>query len=191
MSVIVRSLVVSGIGGARSVRLLFDQIHKLHKLVQISSIEVAQLLVAILVVHVALDVWRGRFILVAEYVITAWLLLSHKTRLLAFAISLLKERKQVFSHEDHLLLFRLYLPLIVAKSSILVSICANFLEQHGWNLATYLNRCLRERQHIFNSVEVRKHVSVQTAAVLLLDPFIMLEHVLHVAVKALHLFLVK
>lgn len=56
MSVIVRSLVVSGIGGARSVRLLFDQIHKLHKLVQISSIEVAQLLVAVLVVHVALDV---------------------------------------------------------------------------------------------------------------------------------------
>ena len=183
---IVRSLMVSGIGGTCSMRLFFYQLNETQKLVQIASIEVAQLLVTLEIVR------GGSFILVAQYVITARWLLSHETWLLAFTISLLKERKQVFSHEDHLLLFRLCLPFIVAKPSILVvTVGANFLEQHGWHLATYLDRCLCEGQHIFDAVEVCKHVSVQATTVLFLDPLIVLEQILRVAVKALHLLLVK
>ena len=55
-STIVTPLMVSVIGSAWSMRFLFDQLHELHQIVQIGSIEVAQLLVAVLVVHVALDV---------------------------------------------------------------------------------------------------------------------------------------
>jgi len=64
---------VSGIGGTCSMRLFFYQLNETQKLVQIASIEVAQLLVALEIVR------GGSFILVAQYVITARWLLSHET----------------------------------------------------------------------------------------------------------------